>query len=120
MLVSKLSSLLNCCIYYMLFSRNLRLNCAGVENICRIYKECVKNRGVLLIQPEYKLSFKLIGIESVLIDKSELARLMLATQEYFDSLTCDIIDEVDENLSVKFELIYTMGSQESIDYALER
>jgi hypothetical protein len=120
MLVSKLGGLLNRCIYHMPFSRNLRLNSAGVENIRRMYKECVENRGVLLIQPEHILSFKLMGIESVLIDESELARSMLATQEYFDSLTCDIIDEVDENLSVKFELIYTMGSQESIDYAPER
>jgi hypothetical protein len=75
---------------------------------------------VLLIQPEHVLSFKLIGIKSVLTDKSELARSMLATQKYFNSVTCDIINEVDENLSVKFELIYTMGSQESIDYAPER
>jgi hypothetical protein len=120
MLVSKLSGLLNHCIYHMLFSRNLRLNSAGVKNIRRMYKECVENCGVLLIQPEHILSFKLIGIKSVLIDESELAQSMLATQEYFDSLTCDIIDKVDENLSVKFELIYTMGSQESIDYTPER
>jgi hypothetical protein len=120
MLVSKLGGLLNYCIYYMPFSRNLRLNSAGVENIRRIYKECVKNRGVLLIQPKHILSFKLIGIKSVLIDKSEPAQLMLATQKYFDSLTCDIIDKIDKNLSVKFELIYTMSSQESIDYAPEQ
>jgi hypothetical protein len=120
MLVSKLGGLLNRRIYHMPFSRNLRLSSADVENIRRMYEECVENRGMLLIQPEHILSFKLMGIESVLTDKSELAQSMLATQEYFDSLTCDIIDEVDENLSVKFELIYTMGSQESIDYAPER
>jgi hypothetical protein len=120
MLVSKLGGLLNRRIYHMPFSRNLRLSSADVENIRRMYEECVENRGVLLIQPEHILSFKLMGIESVLTDKSELARSMLATQKYFDSVTCDIIDEVDENLSVKFELIYTMGSQESIDYAPER
>jgi hypothetical protein len=85
-----------------------------------MYKKCVKNRSVLLIQPKHILSFKLIGIESMLIDKSKLARSMLATQEYFNSLTCDIINEVDENLSVKFKLIYTIGSQESINYAPER
>ncbi|KAJ4371621.1 hypothetical protein N0V83_004841 [Neocucurbitaria cava] len=49
-----------------------------------------------------------------------LAQSMLATQAYFDNVTRDIIDEVDDNLSVKFELIYTMGSQESVDFAPER
>ena len=39
---------------------------------------------------------------------------------YFDAVSRDIIDEVDENLSVKFELIYTMGAQEPIDFAPER
>lgn len=120
MLLYKLGGLLNRRIYHMPFSRNLRLSSADVENVRKLYEECVENRGVLLIQPEHILSFKLMGIESVLTDEPELARSMLATQEYFDSVTCDIIDEVDENLSVKFELIYTMGSQESIDYAPER
>jgi hypothetical protein len=120
MLLPKLGGLLNLRIYHMPFSRNLRLSSADAENVRRIYEECVENRGVLLIQPEHILSFKLMGIESVLTDEPELARSMLATQEYFDNATCDVIDEVDENLSVKFELIYTMGSQESIDYAPER
>jgi hypothetical protein len=114
MLISKLGGLLNRRIYHMPFSRNLRLSSADVEGVRKIYKECVENRGVLLIQPEHILSFKLMGIESVLIDEPGLARSMLATQEYFDS------DEVDENLSVKFELIYTMGSQQAVDFAPER
>lgn len=120
MLVSKLGGLLNRRIYHMPFSRNLRLSSADAENVHELYKDCVKNRGVLLIQPEHILSFKLMAIESVLTDQPELARSMLATQAYFDKVTCDIIDEVDENLSVKFELIYTMGSQEAIDFAPER
>lgn len=120
MLLSKLGGLLNRRIYHMPFSRNLKLSSVDVKDVREIYEECVENRGVLLIQPEHILSFKLMGIESVLTDKSELARSMLATQDYFDGVTRDIIDEVDENLSVKFELIYTMGSQEFIDYAPDR
>jgi hypothetical protein len=120
MLVSKLGGLLNRRIYHLPFSRNVRLTFSDAESIRKLYEDCVQNRGVLLIQPEHILSFKLMAIESVLTDQPELARSMLATQAYFDQVTRDIIDEVDENLSVKFELIYTMGSQESIDYAPER
>jgi hypothetical protein len=120
MLISKLGGLLNRRIYHMPFSRSLRLSSTEVEGLRKLYKECVENRGVLLIQPEHILSFKLMAVESVLTDQPELAQSMLATQAYFDNVTRDIIDEVDENLSVKFELIYTMGSQRSIDFAPER
>lgn len=120
MLVSKLGGLLDRRIYHMPFSRNLRLTLADAESIRKLYEECVRHSGVLLIQPEHILSFKLMAIESVITNQSMLARSMLATQEYFDRVTRDIIDEVDENLSVKFELIYTMGSQEHIDFAPDR
>ena len=120
MLISKLGGLLNRRIYHMPFSRNLRMSSTEAENVRKMYEDCVANRGVLLVQPEHILSFKLMAVESVLIDQPELARSMLATQAYFDEVTRDIIDEVDENLSVKFELIYTMGSQEAIDFAPER
>lgn len=120
MLISKLGGLLNRRIYHLPFSRDLRLSFTDAENIRKICEECVRNRGLLLIQPEHILSFKLMAIESVLTDKPDLARSMLATQAYFDKVTRDIIDEVDENLSVKFELVYTMGSQEFIDFAPER
>jgi hypothetical protein len=104
----------------MPFSRTLRLNLAEARTIRRLYEECIKNRGVLLIQPEHILSFKLMAIESLLMDQPELARSMLSTQAYFDNVTRDIADESDETYSVKFELIYTMGSQQSIDFAPER
>lgn len=120
MLISKLGGLLNRRIYHMPFSRNLRLSLEDAENVRKIYEECINARGVLLVQPEHLLSFKLMAIESVLTNRPELARSMLTTQEYFEKVTRDIIDEVDENLSVKFELIYTMGSQEAIDFAPER
>ena len=120
MLVSKLGGLLNRRIYHMPFSRNLRLSHADANKIRKICEECVENRGVLLVQPEHILSFKLMAIESVLTGQPDCAQSMLATQAYFDKVTRDIIDEVDENLSVKFELVYTMGSQESIDFAPER
>ena len=120
MLISRLGGLLNRRIYHMPFFRNLRLSFADAENIRRIYEQCVKNRGVLLVQPEHILSFKLMAIETAITSESCIARAMFATQEYFERVSRDIIDEVDENLSVKFELIYTMGSQEAIDFAPER
>ncbi|KAG9186948.1 hypothetical protein G6011_10056 [Alternaria panax] len=120
MLISKLGGLLNRRIYQMPFSRNLRLSPQDARTIREIYEECIRERGVLLIQPEHILSFKLMAVECVLIDQSETAKSLLSTQQWFDDVSCDCIDESDENFSVKFELIYTMGSQQSIELAPER
>ncbi|KAI4946098.1 hypothetical protein J4E91_007541 [Alternaria rosae] len=120
MLVAKLGGLLNRKVYQMPFSRNLRLSAQDAHIIREIYEECIRERGVLLIQPEHILSFKLMAVECVLIDQPETAQKMLETQQWFDDVSCDCIDESDENFSTKFELIYTMGSQSSIEYAPER
>jgi hypothetical protein len=119
MLVSKLGYLLNRRVYYMPFSRSLRPTTADASLIRQIYEECIAQRGVLLIQPEHILSFKLMAVEAVLAGQG-CAQSLLNTQEFFDRVSRDIVDESDENFSVKFELIYTMGSQRSIEFAPER
>jgi hypothetical protein len=120
MLVAKLGGLLNRRIYHMPFSRNLRLKHSDAVALRQVYEDCIKKRGVLLTQPEHILSFKLMGIESLLIEQPSTAAHLLGTQDFFDKKSRDIVDESDMNFSVKFELIYTMGSQQSIEFAPER
>jgi hypothetical protein len=119
MLISKLGYLLNRRVYHMPFSRSLRPNTAEAVLIRKTYEECIANRGVLLIQPEHILSFKLMALETLLADQT-CARSLLDTQDFFDRVSRDIVDESDENFSVKFELIYTMGTQQSIEFAPRR
>jgi hypothetical protein len=120
MLIAKLGGLLNRRIYHMPFSRDLRLNMKDAQAIRELYQDCMARRGILLVQPEHILSFKLMGIECLLTDKPEVARSLLSTQQWFHDVSRDIVDESDENFSVKFELIYTMGSQRSINFAPDR
>lgn len=120
MLVAKLGGMLGRRVYQMPFSRNLRLSANDAQTIRQIYDECIANRGVLLIQPEHILSFKLMAVECVLLDQQETARSLLSTQEFFDRVSVDCVDESDENFSVKFELIYTMGEQQPIEFAPTR
>ncbi|USP74172.1 hypothetical protein yc1106_01446 [Curvularia clavata] len=117
MLVAKLGGMLGRRIYQMPFSRNLRLSTGDAKIIRQIYDECIANRGVLLIQPEHILSFKLMAVESVLADHKDVARSLLSTQEFFDRVSVDCVDESDENFSVKFELIYTMGAQQPMEFS---
>jgi hypothetical protein len=109
MLVSKLGGLLNRRIYHMPFSRALTLSASQADIIGDIYQECMTNRGIMLIQPEHVLSFKLMGIECLLSGKPDIGRSLLRTQHFFDNKSRDIVDESDEIFSVKYELVYTMG-----------
>lgn len=120
MLIAKLGGMLGRRVYQMPFSRNLRVSTGDAQTIRQIYDQCIAERGVLLIQPEHILSFKLMAIECVLTGQQDTARSLLTTQEFFDRASVDCVDESDENFSVKFELIYTMGEQQSIELAPER
>ncbi|KAI8936437.1 hypothetical protein NX059_006844 [Plenodomus lindquistii] len=120
MLIAKLGGLLNRRIFHMPFSRSLKMTLANATAIRKLFEECVACQGILLVLPEQILSFRLMAMECVLTDQPEIARLLLSTQAFFEETSRDIVDESDENFSVKFELIYTEGAQQSIDFAPER
>jgi hypothetical protein len=119
MLVSKLGGLLNRRVYHMPFSRSLKLGQAEADAIGAMYRECMEKGGILLVHPEHILSFKLMGLECTLGNEA-VGSSLLDMQSFFDSSSRDIVDESDENFSVKFELIYTMGLQRSIELSPER
>ncbi|ROW09287.1 hypothetical protein VPNG_05843 [Cytospora leucostoma] len=125
MLVSKLGGLLNRRIFHLPFSRTLRLNISDAQVIYDECERCIAVGGVMLVQPEQLLSLKLMGLESLIASldspgKEQIGRSLLQTQHLFDTKSRDIVDESDENFSVKFELIYTMGQQGPIEFAPER
>jgi hypothetical protein len=120
MLISKVGGLLNRRVYYMPISRALRPTYDQAAAIAQMLRECLANRGILLLLPEHTLSFKLMGIESLLTGREEVGRSLLSTQQFLDEHSRDIVDESDENFSVKFELVYTMGTQLPIDFSPHR
>ncbi|CAH0002510.1 unnamed protein product [Clonostachys byssicola] len=121
MLVSKLGGLIGRRVYHMPFSRSLRLNVEQANFLLRYYQECRRQGGVLLLQPENILSFQLMVLEAALNEEVGLSYTLLRMKaNFFDQYSRDIIDESDENFSVKFELVYTVGLQAPVDYAPER
>ena len=120
MLVSKLGGLLGRRIYHIPFSRALPLDILKAEAIGKICRECRDKSGILLVQPEHVLSLKLMGLERLIAGEEPVGRSLLETQRLFDTLSRDIVDESDEIFSVKFELVYTMGTQRPIDFSPDR
>jgi hypothetical protein len=117
---AKLGGLLNRQIFYLPFSRSQILTLQDAVRVRAMCARCMKEGGVMLVQPEQLLSFKLMGLESIYAGRTELGCILLSTQNWFDEVCRDIVDESDENFNVKFELVYTMGSQIPVDLSPQR
>ncbi|KAK3613356.1 hypothetical protein LTR22_028185, partial [Elasticomyces elasticus] len=115
MMVSKLGGLLDRRVYYMPFSRALKLDKSAADTIDAMLQECMSKGGILLVQPEHILSFKLMALEMGILGEEGISESLLRSQDFFDTCSRDLVDESDENFSVNFELIYTIGSQRPVE-----
>jgi hypothetical protein len=120
MLISKLGDLLNRRVFYLPLSRDLQPDISLVKNIQDMLELCMSEGGMLLLQPENILSFKLMGMENTYSGHGTLGQTLLSTQRWLEQYARDIVDESDENFNCKFELVYTMGNQQSVDLGLQR
>jgi hypothetical protein len=123
MTTSKLGGLLDRRIFFMPCSRSVVLRNDEAEKVWEMMKRCRREGGVLLVQPEHLLSFKLMGLENTCSDDKTARRLgktLVDMQHWFEDKSRDIVDESDENFGVRFELVYTMGSQDSIEMSPRR
>ncbi|KAK3689059.1 hypothetical protein B0T22DRAFT_513134 [Podospora appendiculata] len=122
-LVNKLGGILNRRVFFLPLSRTVRLTADDVNIVKRMIDTCKRGGHVFLVQPEHLLSFKLMGIEGIRSDNPDtdaLGAMILKTHQEFEWASRDIVDESDENFSVKFELIYTMGAQKTIEMSSDR
>lgn len=120
MLISKLGGMLDRRIYYMPYSRALKLTKASAEVVEQLCQECMRQGGVLLLQPEHILSFTLTVPESYIAGNTGAGDVFLRLRNFFNERSRDVIDESDENFNVRFELIYTMGRRRPIQLAPTR
>jgi len=117
LLVHRLSGLANRRIFYLPFSRGVGVSSTGNE-LQPLFDLCMRERGILLVQPEHILSFKLMGIDMAIREdklSGGVAKGFLASQSWLDLHSRDILDESDEILNVKYQLIYTSGRQEPLE-----
>lgn len=115
LLSKRLGGLVSRRVYYAPFSRKTALTSEIAGHLQEIYQECKDTRGILLIQPEHILSFKLMGIDRLFSKDFDLAIPMMNIQTWLERNSRDVLDESDEILHVNFELAYTIGSQVMLD-----
>ncbi|KAI4599655.1 hypothetical protein KJ359_001752 [Pestalotiopsis sp. 9143b] len=119
-LLARLGNLVGRRVFQLPVSRDIRFDSHKILILRRVLKQCREKGGVILVQPEHLLSFQLMGIEQMISGEATLARALLDTQCYLDTHSRDIIDESDEVLSVKFELVYTIGQQRPTEHSPQR
>lgn len=115
LLSQRLGGLLNRRVYFVPLHRQSPSNEQAVKNLAAIYRDCVRNHGVLLVQPEHILSFRLLGIDKLCTGNLGLASKVMELQQWMQERCRDVLDESDEILDVRSQLIYTIGSQKLMD-----
>lgn len=119
LLVQKLGGMLRRRIFHLPISRSVRLDVAQARQIQTMCEEALKTGGIVLLQPEHILSFRLMAIELTMSD-SEVGGVVHETNQWLQHKSRDVLDESDEILGVRLELIYAMGMQQSVDYSPDR
>ena len=102
-------------IFYLPFSRDIKPDLSKIRTIATLFKKCARVGGVLLCQPEHILSFELMGLHTLCREDGGLGtQMLLDAQEWLKNTSRDILDESDEILSVKYQLIYTVGTPQGL------
>ena len=120
LLVTRLSGMLNRPIFYIPFSRSLHMNSSLIKTISGLYRRCAAEGGVLVIQPEHMLSQKLMHVDYLLTsqgfgEKHSVAQELGVLQDWVANSSRDVLDESDELLHVRYQLVYTAGEQMPVD-----
>jgi hypothetical protein len=123
LLVERISGLTNRRIFYLPFSRDVKMDIQQIRHIRSLFEECARVQGVLVAQPKHILSFQLKVIDRTLSSGPRLdnvAQELQNVQTWLASTSRDVLDESDELLHVRYQLIYTMDEQQPLDNAPDR
>lgn len=89
-----------------------------VQQIHSLLQSCADNGSVWLVEPEQLLSLKLLGLDRIIRSVSNPGgRYLVQLQIWLQSHSSDILDESDDVLDTRSQVIYTMGPQNSLHAA---
>ncbi|KEQ74499.1 hypothetical protein M436DRAFT_34467, partial [Aureobasidium namibiae CBS 147.97] len=118
-LMQRLGGLLGHRICHVPFSRKTTINNSTIRGVSEIADGCRTHRGIMIVLPEEILSMKLMSREKI-VSESVLASSILDLQHFLKTHCRDVIDESDEILGIRSQLIYPVGSQHMLDGKSDR
>ncbi|UJR12234.1 hypothetical protein I4U23_016411 [Adineta vaga] len=116
----KLGGLLNRRILIFTCRRDMKLINEQILKISHHFQQALQHNDIILTSPEDLLSFDLLTIDKCRQSDFLTAQSMLTVQQWIRTYVRDILDESDEILHVKYQLIYTIGGQQQVDGGTER
>lgn len=116
----KLGGLLNRRVLPFACRRDMNFSDVQVNEILARLRSGLTNRDVVLTSPEDILSFDLLTIDKCRRKEFNVSLTMLSTQRWLTEVVRDILDESDEILHVKYQLIYSIGRQQQVDAGIAR
>ncbi|POS83055.1 hypothetical protein EPUL_004549, partial [Erysiphe pulchra] len=115
LLQARLGGLLGREVEHIPFSRKLSKIPNIAENYLNQLQRTQKASGIIVTLPEQILSFKLSGYQALSDSRIKESKYMCEAQKWISDKSRDIIDECDEILSLRTQLIYPSGTQKTID-----
>ena len=97
-------------VWELPFNRDVRLNGARVAALSAAFNDCVADGGVLVTVPEHRLSFQL-KVHEMRLAGDDAASAARELWERVEAGARDVLDECDEILHPKYQLVYTYGPQ---------
>ncbi|CAF3595516.1 unnamed protein product [Rotaria sp. Silwood1] len=116
----KLGGLLNRRIFPFACRRDMNFNNQQIKQIFERFEQGLRNYDIILTSPEDILSFDLLTIDKCRRNEFDVGCSMLTVQRWLKKYVRDVLDESDEILHVKYQLIYTVGGQQQVDGGAER
>jgi hypothetical protein len=106
-------------IVYLPFSRNLHFDETGANHVQQLLEDSTTKGSIWLCEPEHALSNKLLGLDRILHKSTgtEIGHKLIQGQIWLHEHIRDIIDECDEVLHTKQQVLYTIGQQQFLDAA---
>jgi len=113
-----LTGLCNRPIVYLPFNRQVPIDAESATTIRAYLERCGKSGGVWLCEPEQILSLKLLGLDRIICDSQQtVGGQLVDLQRWLHQNSRDILDESDEVLHTRQQVIYTVGEQGDLDGA---
>ena len=122
-LCMRLGGLLEQRVYYFPCNRQIAFTASIVQKMIAEFNECLEGKGCIITVPEHRLSM-LLKFEELCIRQAdyydenvipETAQRFLELFQLQKKHLVDIIDESDEILRHKYQLLYAVGAQQSVD-----
>ena len=119
-LSAKMGGILDMRLLKLPFCRDLHLSYSKMKYLSSYITEHSKQRGFIVSTPEQMMSMQLKASEVFIDGKEEQIESYRLFSETYERSVRNILDESDDILSVKRQLVYTMGSQIALDGNNER